>query len=65
MALNDFSAAFSVALGDWMDLSQAADGSQRLTLAEFLRERVGATRFRLMPAKTVFTLGVGHWKASV
>jgi hypothetical protein len=28
--------------------------------AEFLRERVGATRFRLMPAKYLFTLGVGH-----
>jgi AsnC-like ligand binding domain len=28
--------------------------------AEFLAERVGATRFRLMPAKFLFTLGVGH-----
>ena len=28
--------------------------------AEFLREKVGATRFRLMPAKMLFTLGVGH-----
>src|SRR5579862_1569973 len=28
--------------------------------AEFLREKVGAKRFRLMPAKVVFTLGVGH-----
>jgi DNA-binding Lrp family transcriptional regulator len=28
--------------------------------AEFLRERVGAQRFRLMPAKMLFTLGVGH-----
>jgi DNA-binding Lrp family transcriptional regulator len=28
--------------------------------AEFLRERVGATRFRLMPAKLLFALGVGH-----
>jgi hypothetical protein len=28
--------------------------------AEFLANRVGATRFRLMPAKFLFTLGVGH-----
>ena len=28
--------------------------------AEFLQRTVGATRFRLMPAKTVFALGVGH-----
>jgi hypothetical protein len=28
--------------------------------AEFLRRAVGAERFRLMPAKMVFTLGVGH-----
>jgi DNA-binding Lrp family transcriptional regulator len=28
--------------------------------AEWLRGRVGATRFRLMPAKMLFTLGVGH-----
>jgi hypothetical protein len=28
--------------------------------AEFLRKKVGATRFRLMPAKLLFTLGVGH-----
>jgi hypothetical protein len=28
--------------------------------AEFLRRRVGAERFRLMPAKMLFTLGVGH-----
>jgi len=28
--------------------------------AEFLRERVGAERFRLMPAKKLFALGVGH-----
>jgi hypothetical protein len=28
--------------------------------AEFLRQRVGAARFRLMPAKMLFTLGVGH-----
>lgn len=28
--------------------------------AEFLAREVGATRFRLMPAKTVFALGVGH-----
>ncbi|HYL26717.1 MAG TPA: Lrp/AsnC family transcriptional regulator [Candidatus Nitrosotalea sp.] len=28
--------------------------------AEWLRERVGAGRFRLMPAKRLFTLGVGH-----
>ncbi len=28
--------------------------------AEFLRIRVGAERFRLMPAKMLFTLGVGH-----
>lgn len=28
--------------------------------AEFLREQVGAERFLLMPAKLVFTLGVGH-----
>jgi hypothetical protein len=28
--------------------------------AEFLRRRVGADRFRLMPAKMLFTLGVGH-----
>jgi hypothetical protein len=28
--------------------------------AEFLRERVGADYFRLMPAKMVFALGVGH-----
>jgi hypothetical protein len=28
--------------------------------AEFLAARVGATRFRLMPAKLLFALGVGH-----
>jgi AsnC-like ligand binding domain len=28
--------------------------------AEFLRRQVGAQRFRLMPAKMLFTLGVGH-----
>ena len=28
--------------------------------AEFLRERVGAERVRLMPAKRLFALGVGH-----
>lgn len=28
--------------------------------AEFLRERTGAIRFRLMPAKRLFALGVGH-----
>jgi hypothetical protein len=28
--------------------------------AEWLRGRVGADRFRLMPAKMLFTLGVGH-----
>lgn len=28
--------------------------------AEWLAERVGAERFRLMPAKMLFTLGVGH-----
>jgi AsnC-like protein len=28
--------------------------------AEFLRERIGANRFRLMPAKRLFALGVGH-----
>jgi DNA-binding Lrp family transcriptional regulator len=28
--------------------------------AEFLAQKVGATRFRLMPAKMLFTLGVGH-----
>lgn len=28
--------------------------------AEFLRRRVGAARFRLMPAKMLFALGVGH-----
>src|SRR6202790_2022289 len=28
--------------------------------AEFLRNRVGATTFRLMPAKRLFVLGVGH-----
>ena len=28
--------------------------------AEFLRGRIGAQRFRLMPAKMLFTLGVGH-----
>jgi hypothetical protein len=28
--------------------------------AEFVARRVGATRFRLMPAKMLFTLGVGH-----
>jgi DNA-binding Lrp family transcriptional regulator len=28
--------------------------------AEFLRDRVGALRYRLMPAKMLFTLGVGH-----
>jgi hypothetical protein len=28
--------------------------------AEWLREKVGAERFRLMPAKLLFTLGVGH-----
>jgi len=27
---------------------------------EMLRERVGAERFRIMPAKGIFTLGVGH-----
>jgi DNA-binding Lrp family transcriptional regulator len=36
---------------------------QRFSLrkhAEFLRREVGAERFRLMPAKMLFTLGVGH-----
>jgi hypothetical protein len=28
--------------------------------ADFLARRVGASRFRLMPAKMLFTLGVGH-----
>ncbi len=28
--------------------------------AEFLRQKVGATHFRLMPAKKLFVLGVGH-----
>lgn len=28
--------------------------------AEFLRERIGAHHYRLMPAKQLFTLGVGH-----
>jgi len=28
--------------------------------AEFLRKRVGADKFRLMPAKRLFVLGVGH-----
>ena len=28
--------------------------------AQWLADRVGATRFRLMPAKMLFTLGVGH-----
>ncbi|MDQ6822881.1 MAG: Lrp/AsnC family transcriptional regulator [Candidatus Eremiobacteraeota bacterium] len=28
--------------------------------AEFLRDRVGASSFRLMPAKNLFALGVGH-----
>lgn len=28
--------------------------------AEFLRDRTGADRFRLMPAKKLFALGVGH-----
>ena len=28
--------------------------------AEYLRQRVGAEHFRLMPAKRLFTLGVGH-----
>ncbi|MBV9719889.1 MAG: Lrp/AsnC family transcriptional regulator [Candidatus Eremiobacteraeota bacterium] len=28
--------------------------------ADWLRDRVGAQRFRLMPAKMLFTLGVGH-----
>ncbi|MBV8727114.1 MAG: Lrp/AsnC family transcriptional regulator, partial [Candidatus Eremiobacteraeota bacterium] len=28
--------------------------------AEFLRDRVGAAHFRLMPAKKLFVLGVGH-----
>jgi len=28
--------------------------------AEFLRQHVGATRFRAMPARMLFTLGVGH-----
>ncbi|HTX58811.1 MAG TPA: Lrp/AsnC family transcriptional regulator, partial [Verrucomicrobiae bacterium] len=28
--------------------------------AEFLRERIGAERYRLMPARMVFALGVGH-----
>jgi DNA-binding Lrp family transcriptional regulator len=28
--------------------------------AEYLRERIGAKRFRLMPAKRLFALGVGH-----
>jgi hypothetical protein len=27
---------------------------------EFLRARVGAEAFRIMPAKRLFTLGVGH-----
>lgn len=30
--------------------------------AEFLRRKVGADRFRLMPAKGIFSLGVGHMR---
>ncbi len=30
--------------------------------AEFLRDRIGAQRFRLMPAKKLFALGVGHMR---
>src|SRR3954466_15488197 len=30
--------------------------------AEFLREKVGAEHFRLMPAKRLFALGVGHMR---
>ena len=33
--------------------------------AELLRERVGANHFRLMPAKGIFVLGVGHVRRKV
>ncbi len=39
---------------------KAPQGFSLQTHCELLAEKVGAERFRLMPAKGIFTLGVGH-----
>src|SRR5436305_8755949 len=39
---------------------KAPQGSSLQAHCELLAKRVGAERFRLMPAKGIFTLGVGH-----
>ncbi len=43
----------------WTTL-KVPQGFSRRKHAEFLRDRVGAARFRLMPARMLFGLGVGH-----
>jgi hypothetical protein len=43
----------------WTTL-KVPQGFSRRKHAEFLRDRVGAARFRLMPARMLFALGVGH-----
>lgn len=43
----------------WTTL-KVPQGFSLLKHAEFLRERVGASRFRAMPARMLFALGVGH-----
>jgi hypothetical protein len=43
----------------WTTL-KVPQGFSLLKHAEFLRDRVGAKRFRAMPARMLFTLGVGH-----
>ncbi|MBV9463420.1 MAG: Lrp/AsnC family transcriptional regulator, partial [Verrucomicrobiae bacterium] len=43
----------------WTTL-KVPDGFSMEKHARYLQERVGAEHFRLMPAKAIFTLGVGH-----
>src|SRR5947209_9349493 len=43
-----------------LDHSQGPQGFSLQAHCELLAKKVGAERFRLMPAKGIFTLGVGH-----
>jgi len=43
-----------------LDDCKGPQGFSLQTHCELLAEKVGAERFRLMPAKGIFTLGVGH-----
>lgn len=45
----------------WTTL-KVPQGYSRRKHAEFLRQKVGAGHFRLMPAKKLFALGVGHMR---